>query len=37
MRFYLDRDPRLRHRALFDFATDSKLRGCDVMKVRIGE
>ena len=27
---------RLRDRALFDPAIDSKLRGCDVLKVRIG-
>ena len=27
----------MRDRALFDFAIDSKLRGCDVVKVRIGE
>jgi integrase len=28
---------RLRDRALSDFAIDSKLRGCDVVKVRIGD
>lgn len=37
IRFWLDRESRLRDRALFDFAIDSKLRGCDVVKVRIGE
>ncbi len=37
IRFSLDRDRRLRDRALFDLAIDSKLRGCDVVKVRIGE
>jgi site-specific recombinase XerC len=37
IRFYLDRERRLRDRALFDLAIDSKLRGCDVVKVRIGE
>lgn len=28
---------RLRDRALFDFAIDSKLRGCDLVRVRIGD
>ena len=37
IRFWLDRDRRLRDRALFDLAIDSKLRGCDVVKIRIGE
>jgi integrase len=37
IRFWLDRERRLRDRALFDFAVDSKLRGCDVVKVRIGD
>jgi hypothetical protein len=37
IRFWLDRERRLRDRALFDFAIDSKLRGCDVVKVRIGD
>ena len=27
----------MRDRALFDLAIDSKLRGCDVVKVRIGD
>jgi hypothetical protein len=27
----------LRDQALFDFAIDSKLRRCDVVKVRIGD
>ena len=35
--FWLDQHRRLRDRALFDFAIDSKLRGCDVVKVRIGD
>ena len=35
IRFWLDRERRLRDRALFDLAIDSKLRGCDVVKVRI--
>ena len=37
IRFWLDREQRLRDRALFDLAIDSKLRGCDVVKVRIGD
>jgi len=37
IRFWLDRERRLRDRALFDVAIDSKLRGCDVVKVRIGD
>lgn len=37
IRFWLDQHRRLRDRALFDFATDSKLRGCDVVRVRIGD
>lgn len=37
IRFMLDREQRVRDRVLFDFAIDSKLRGCDVVKVKIGE
>jgi hypothetical protein len=37
IRFWLEREGRLRDRALFDLAIDSKLRGCDVAKIRIGE
>lgn len=37
IRFLLDREKRVRDRALFDLAIDSKLRGCDLVKVRIGE
>lgn len=37
IRFLLDREKRLRDRALFDFAIDSKLRGCDIVKIKIGE
>jgi integrase len=37
IRFWLDHEGRFRDRALFDFAIDSKLRGCDVVKVRIGD
>lgn len=35
IRFWLDRERRLRDRAMFDLAIDSKLRGCDVVKVKI--
>lgn len=35
IRFFLDREERLRDRALFDLAIDSKLRGCDLVKLRI--
>jgi integrase len=37
IRFWLDRERRLRDRALFDLAIDSKLRGCDVVKIRVGD
>ena len=37
IRFFLDQHRRMRDRALFDFAIDSKLRGCDVVKIRIGD
>ena len=37
IRFFLERERRLRDRALFDVAIDSKLRGCDLVKVRIGD
>ena len=36
-RHVLDREGRLRDRALFDLAIDSKLRGCDLVKIRIGD
>jgi integrase len=35
IRFFLDRERRIRDRALFDLAIDSKLRGCDLVKIRI--
>lgn len=35
--FFLDREERLRDRALFDLALDSKLRGCDLVKIKIGD
>jgi len=37
IRFWLDRDGRFRDRAMFDLAIDSKLRGCDVVKIRTGD
>lgn len=35
--FHLDREGRLRDKALFDLAIDSKLRGCDLVKIKIGD
>lgn len=35
IRFFLDRERRIRDRALFDLAIASKLRGCDLVKIRI--
>lgn len=37
IRFYLDEHRRLRDRALFDLAIDSKLRGCDLVKIKISD
>lgn len=37
VRFFLERERRLRDRALFDLAIDSKLRGCDLVKIKIGD
>jgi integrase len=37
IRFFLDQHHRLRDRALFDLAIDSKLRGCDVVRMKIGD
>jgi integrase len=37
IRFYFDEHRRLRDRALFDLAIDSKLRGCDIVKMKIGD
>ena len=37
IRFFLDQHRRLRDRALFDLAVDSKLRGCDVVRMKIGD
>ena len=36
IRFFLDQEGRLRDRALFDLAIDSKLRGCDLVNIKIG-
>jgi len=33
----LDQAKKVRDRALFDLASDSKLRGCDLVKVKIGD
>jgi integrase len=37
IRFWLDGERRIRDRAMFDLAIDSKLRGCDIVKLKIGE
>jgi len=37
IRFYLDEHKRTSDRALFDLAIDSKLRGCDLVKLKIGD
>ncbi len=37
IRFHLDREGRLRDKALFDLAIDSKLRGCDLVKIKIAD
>jgi integrase len=37
IRFWLDQEGRLRDRALFDLAIDSKLRGCDLVRVHIDD
>ena len=37
IRFFLEHEGRMRDRALFDLAIDSKLRGCDVVAIRIGD
>ena len=36
IRFHLDREGRLRDKALFDLAIDSKLRGCSFVNNKIG-
>lgn len=37
IRFWLEQAGRVRDRALFDLAIDSKLRGCDLVRIRIGD
>jgi integrase len=37
VRFHLKREGRLRDLALFDLAVDSKLRGCDLVRLRLGD
>jgi integrase len=37
IRFFLGREGLMRNRALFDLAIDSKLRGCDLVKMKIGK
>lgn len=37
VRFCLDSAGRVRDRALFDLAIDSKLRGCDIVKLKISD
>ena len=37
IRFWLDREGRLRDRAMFDLAINSKLCGCDIVKIKIGD
>ena len=37
IQFFLDREERLRDRALFDLAIDSKLRGCDLVKLKMAD
>ena len=37
IRFWLDHKGRCRDRAMFEIAIDSKLRGCDVVKLKIGD
>ena len=37
IRFRLEQEGRMRDRALFDLAVDSKLRGCDLVRIRIAD
>ncbi|MCB8877943.1 tyrosine-type recombinase/integrase [Acidisoma silvae] len=37
IRFWLDSHRRMRDRAMFDLAIDSKLRGCDIVRMRISD
>lgn len=36
IRFFLGSERRMRGRALFDLAIDSKLLGCDLVEIKIG-
>jgi integrase len=37
IRLHLQRDKRIRDLAMFDLAIDSKLRGCDLVRLKIGQ
>lgn len=37
LQFYLQREVIFRDLAMFDLAIDTKLRGCDLVELRIGE
>ena len=37
VRLHLQREERVRYRAMFDLATDSKLRVCDLVRLEIGQ
>lgn len=37
IRFWLEQEGRIRDCALFDVAVDSKLRGCDPLRLKIGD
>lgn len=37
VRFMLDKERKVCDRALFDLAIDSKLRGCDLVKIKIDD
>ena len=37
IRFFLDREQHVRDRAFFDLAIDSKLRGFDLIELKIGD
>jgi integrase len=37
IRFWLDRERRMRDRAMFDLALDGKLRGCAIVTLKIGD
>ena len=37
IRLHLQREQRLRDLAMFDLAIDSKLRGCDLVRLKVGQ